>query len=190
MARCKIPAGYSLRRRYETNCCFPSAGRFKRCLLDASSSSEHHYRRKHAPGSTIGQEAAKGVKEISQETTESNEEIPESATESVPSHWIGLGIRPVVVRQCSRFIGRVPSVPGFDHIEITAKLRGQDPPRQEPREEQGSESQSFCRPGCSCKSLSLGCCSLRPGEPRPRSAWPRRRGGDAARELPAVPLPP
>lgn len=82
MDRCKIAAGSSVRRRYETTCCFPSAGRFECCVLDAGSSSEHHYRRKHAPGPAGGQAPAKSVEEVSQETTESHEEIRDSATEA------------------------------------------------------------------------------------------------------------
>ena len=80
--RCKIAAASSVRRRYETTCCFPSAGRFECCVLDAGSSSEHHYRRKHAPGPSGGQAPAKSVEEVGQETTESNEEIRNGATEA------------------------------------------------------------------------------------------------------------
>jgi putative component of membrane protein insertase Oxa1/YidC/SpoIIIJ protein YidD len=79
--RCKIAAGSSVRRRYETHCRFYAAGCLDFGGGDTGSSSTHQSSRKCAPVPEGGQEAAKDVEEGKQETAESNEEIREGATE-------------------------------------------------------------------------------------------------------------
>ena len=177
MTRCKIAAGSSVRRRYETTCRLPSAGRFECCVRDAGASSEHNYQRKHAPGPAGGQAASKSNEEVVQATAESNEEVRERAAEDEqkvePSRGIARRVgrprcRPSTrqaYRKCPACprVSRVPRLSRIAQgdIRIIAKLRGQVPARQEPREARGPESRSFCRPDCRRKSLSPGCCSPR-----------------------------
>src|SRR5208282_1802636 len=66
---------------YETNCCFPVAGRLEHCRLDTGSSPTDQPSRKCAPVPKGDQEAAKDVEQGKQETEQSNEESREVATE-------------------------------------------------------------------------------------------------------------
>jgi hypothetical protein len=106
--RCKIAARQSVRRRYETNCCFSAADGFELCGVDIGPRSTHKSQGKRPPVTQGGPEAAEISQEGIEETGQSSEEIRKATTEGDQEGEQTVGGPPpqVTWRVSKRFITR------------------------------------------------------------------------------------
>src|ERR1039457_979353 len=80
--RGKMSARYSVRRRYETSCCFPAAGGLKPCCRDSGQRPAHQSRGKCSPVPQGDQAASKNAEQGQQETAKGHEESREGTAQA------------------------------------------------------------------------------------------------------------